>query len=54
MENSNVNTNQETFIVLNTELIPNTTITTTRDVVQEAIDKLVSQLNEINKPQTEN
>jgi len=53
MENSNVNTNKEGFIVLNTELIPNTT-TTTRDVVQEAIDKLVSQLNEINKPQTEN
>jgi len=49
MENNNVNTDEG--IIATRELIPATPSST---VVQEAIDKLVSQLNEINKPQTEN
>ena len=52
MENISVNTDKG--IITTRELIPTTPSTPSSDVVQEAIDKLVNQLNEINKPQTEN
>jgi len=49
MENNDINVNTGS-----TPIILPIPATTSSDVVQEAIDKLVSQLNEINKPQTEN
>jgi hypothetical protein len=49
MKNISVNTDEG--ITTSRELIP---VTPSSDVVQEAIDKLVNQLNEINKPQEEN
>jgi hypothetical protein len=52
MENNKVSANEVTVIIRNTELIP--APSPSSNVVQEAIDKLVNQLNELNKPKEEN